>query len=176
MTRIFSRSFVYLHPRLVFFFRQGLVRHVYRCIRDSFDEAVGFHLPDSCPTFLCPWRFELQRGSGNNFRFNYLSHIDTRYLKSCTPPFSEPSLCKFKLFARVKLKTFTTRRGANDICVSRTRLSREFSFRGMIAREQTFPQPARKQGKNNWPLPWKRLKIFGLPRYRINFNRVLRKH
>lgn len=32
---------------------------VQRRARNSFGEAAAFHLPDSCPTFLRPWRSEL---------------------------------------------------------------------------------------------------------------------
>lgn len=55
----------------------------------------------------------------NNFRFNYLWCIDTRYLKSCTPSSFPPSRnlpsVNSRLFARVELKTTT---GPLDICIS----------------------------------------------------------
>lgn len=101
-------SFDHLHPFSSFrFSKETSSIIIHRYILNSFDQVVDFHLADFCPTSLQAECFELQRGPDSNFRFNYLLCIDTRYLRSCTPPFSELGLCKFKLFARVKLKTCT---------------------------------------------------------------------
>lgn len=153
--------FVHLHPFSSFrFSKETSLILIHRYILDSFDQVVDFHLADFCPTSLQAWCFELQRGPDSNFRLNYLLCIDTRYLRSCTPPFSELGLCKFKLFARVKLKTCT-----DTHACAHSRYSR---FVNSIISQIFFSRFQRsvQRNKNNYKKTKKRIigKCFGIAR------------